>query len=94
MLQQSSSKLLDDIDRIKDELSTIKERLESISVMSHQKPILNNDDLMDLLGVSRSTLQNYRNQGRIAYSKSNGTIWYQYTDILVFLEKHKHNSFS
>lgn len=80
------------------ELQNIKSKINALdNIIGHSysgKQVLTNDELMTLLGVSRGTLHNYRSQGLITYSKVNGSIFYQYSDVQLFLEKHKLESFS
>jgi len=40
-----------------------------------------NRDAVDLLGVSKNTLQRYRNDGKIAFSQEGQKIWYRKSDI-------------
>lgn len=63
--------------------------------VSH-KPVLGGEhyftdnELSELLKVSRRTLQEWRNNGRIAYFLLGGKILYAESDILKTLEKHYH----
>ncbi len=86
------------LEKILDELSFIKTRLNtlnSINLSEHStKSILTNSDLQKLLKVSKVTLQNWRDKGLIAFSQIQGKIYYQYNDVLQFLENHKKTTFS
>ena len=65
------------------------ERLTQImeELFSHRKPELNgesfytDEELSEKLKISRRSLQDYRNQGRIPYIKLGGKILYRSSDI-------------
>jgi hypothetical protein len=50
---------------------------------------LRSKDVENMLSVSSSSLQNMRNNGLIPFSKVQGTIFYEYKDIVELLEKNK-----
>ena len=56
-------------------------RAPSEVVDSTDKDWLNNSEARNLLGLSKSTLQRYRAEGKIPYSKLFGNIRYRRTDI-------------
>jgi hypothetical protein len=51
-------------------------------------PILNTEDVMSLLQVSRRTLQNWRDQGLISFSAIHGKFYYRLSSINKMLEAH------
>ena len=59
-----------------------------------KKEILSNDELMELLNVSSSTLRKYRITGKLTYSKVDGLIYYEYEDIQNFIRSYKTNTLS
>ena len=71
-----------------DSLSSALERL-----FSYRKPTLNgesfytDEELSKKLKISRRSLQDYRNQGRIPYIKLGGKILYRSSDIEKLLEE-------
>ena len=71
-----------------DRLSSALERL-----FSSRKPTLNgesfytDEELSKKLKISRRSLQDYRNEGRIPYVKLGGKILYRYSDIEKLLEE-------
>ena len=71
-------------------LISIEKQLEK-SVYSNQW--LTNEKAMEILNVGRTTLQEYRNQGKIAFSQVGAKIYYQRKDIDEFLQKHRQRSF-
>jgi len=50
---------------------------------------LSNDEAMEFLQVSKSTLQTYRNRGYLKFSKVGRKIRYARTDLQQFLESNK-----
>ena len=75
-------------------LSTVVEKL-----FISRKPTLNGDsfytdeELSQRLKISRRSLQDYRNQGRIPYIKLGGKILYRSSDVERMLEKGYRNEF-
>ena len=59
-----------------------------------KKEILSNEELMELLNVSSSTLRKYRVTGKLTYSKVDGLIYYEYKDIQNFIRSFKTNTLS
>lgn len=46
---------------------------------------LDNQDVCEILNVSKRTLQNYRDTGRLAYSRMDRKIYYKPEDIEIFI---------
>lgn len=71
-----------------DRISSALERM-----FSSRKPILNgesfytDEELSEKLKISRRSLQDYRNEGRIPYIKLGGKILYRSSDIEKILEE-------
>ncbi|WP_036693431.1 helix-turn-helix domain-containing protein [Pedobacter glucosidilyticus] len=51
-----------------------------------EKVWLDNADLMQKLHLSASTLQRWRNEGKLPYRKIKGKVWYLESDVNRFLE--------
>jgi len=51
------------------------------------KPWMTNREAQVFYGLSKSTLQRYRNSGRLPYSKIGGRVYYRRSDILRYLEE-------
>jgi hypothetical protein len=68
------------------------ELLEDIkAIINHQsgfapKKWLKSPEVRDLLGISPGTLQNFRINGTLPYSKVGGVIYYDYEEIQKILE--------
>jgi predicted DNA-binding transcriptional regulator AlpA len=80
-----------------DELQTLVhklgEALKSPSVGSHDGSTnwLTNEEAMEFLDVSRSTLKRYRLDGKLPYSKIGQKIYYRLEDIREMLEENLRN---
>lgn len=70
-----SNKSLDEISRAK----LVSEVVE---------PIYNTDQLLDLLQVSRRTLQDWRDKGLIEFSAIRGKFYYRYSSVMKMLDNH------
>lgn len=53
------------------------------------KEWLTNRETMEFLGLSKTTLQRYRADGRLPFSKIGGNIYYRYEDLVSFLEANR-----
>ena len=70
---------------------TIEEIRQILSTTErNQVEYLRSSDVMKMLNVSASTLQNLRNSG-LPYSKVNGTCFYKYSDLIELIEKNSIN---
>lgn len=52
------------------------------------EPIYNTDQLMNLLKVSRRTLQDWRDKGLIEFSAIRGKFYYRYSSVMKMLDNH------
>lgn len=81
-------------------MQRIMERLERIekicaktpepvpSVMPEGEKLLDNQDLCQMLHVSKRTLQRYRTAGELPYQKIYKKIYYKESDVLWFITTH------
>ncbi|MEQ9285398.1 MAG: helix-turn-helix domain-containing protein [Cyclobacteriaceae bacterium] len=69
----------------------IVEKMQFItsSTGSLKKQWLRSKEVQEMLGISASSLQNMRIKGSLPFSKINGTIFYDYGDIMGTLESNK-----
>lgn len=51
------------------------------------KPWMTNREAQEFYGLSKSTLQRYRNCGKLPFSKIGGRVYYRRTDIIKLLEE-------
>ena len=79
----------------KDDFKGVEESIKNMSdVVTKLSPrpehiILNNKDIAELLKVSSKTVQKWRDNGLISYSKVGREIFYKLSDVLEFLDDHK-----
>ncbi len=52
------------------------------------EPIYNTEQLLNLLKVSRKTLQGWRDKGLIEFSAINGKFYYRHGSVMKMLENH------
>ena len=65
------------------------EKVIALEEINQGNKILTNIQLQTILDVSKRTLQNWRDNGRISYSQIHGKIYYRMNDVYDFLDKHK-----
>lgn len=71
---------------------SVQKALESASIGAERGPDkdwLSNQEVMDYLDVSRSTLRRYRDDGRLAYAKVGQKIYYHVDDVQGLLEENR-----
>ena len=77
---------------LKAELKAIRDRLDE----REKKPSevwLDNQELMQLLKISKRTLQHYRDSGLIAFSQVGNKIYYKLSDVEDLLNRHYNKAF-
>ena len=79
-LREFKKELLEDIKKLLDVKST-----------SASKQWLKSSEVRKLLGISSGTLQNYRINGSLSYTKIGGTLFYSNDDIEKLLSKNNMN---
>ena len=87
-----------DSEEIKRFTSTINTILDSMdNVLEDYQPFLNgrrfmtDNELSKKLHISRRSLQDYRNEGKVAYYQFGGKILYLESDIVKFLENNRYS---
>ena len=65
---------------------------EPKSAQSETPKMLKSHQVQRMLGISPGTLQNFRINGTIPYSKIGGIIFYSLDDINQLLKRHKRNA--
>ena len=81
----------------KSELEKVKNEIiaavsTQLATKSNGKRWLKSSDVMEMLGLSASGLQNLRVSNVLPYSKIGGTIYYDYNEIDKILEKNRTNA--
>lgn len=79
----------EDIQKIVSE--AVREAVTGILPVSktQEKEVYSNRDAMKFLGVSRSTLQRWREDKILSYRKINGTIMYTKSDLIKILDDNR-----
>lgn len=75
-------------EQIELKLRKIEEAIGDIVSPPHQR-ILNNKELAELLKVSTKTLQKWRDNGDITFTKKGKCLFYTWAAVLEMLDKHK-----
>ena len=71
-----------------EELKIISEKLEKIeATLKKNNPILTTEDVMNLMKVSRRSLQTWRDEGLIEFSTIKGKFYYRLSAINSLLNK-------
>lgn len=77
---------------VKDSLSVLYDKVSDISSPPNHI-ILTNKELCAMLKVSSKTVQKWRDNSLISYSKIGREIFYRLSDVLDMLDQHKQESF-
>ena len=75
-----------------DRLDDLIEKVEGIIVDSKrpaEETILNEEEALKVLKVSKRTLATFRAEGLLVYSKVRGVLFYTYADILAMIRSHQ-----
>lgn len=71
-------------------LETFAQRVETLCGASGDKALqkwLDNQEVCDILNISKRTLQNYRDSGKLSYSQIGYKIYYRPEDVEQLIEK-------
>lgn len=74
----------DDIKGLIDQVASLKEMVAEVQA-PERKEWLTEEDAMQYLKISKSTIQRYRRDGLLHFSQYQKQIWYRYEDINAFL---------
>ncbi len=74
------------------DLKEMKKRLNDLT--SPHEHFIDNKTFMKLMGVSRKTALDWRNEGKIGYTKEGNKIYYRMTDIHEFLKRFHYKPFA
>jgi excisionase family DNA binding protein len=79
--------------QINDRLAAIESGLNRTVEQHFEKTWMDGRKVAEMLDISRSTLQIYRDQGKIGFSQVGRKVYYRASDVLAFLEKHHKPAF-
>ncbi len=68
-------------------LNSVKETLENTHPILNGERYLTNNDVANMLHISLRTLQDWRDNGRIAYIQISGKVLYKESDVRKLLEE-------
>lgn len=80
----------EDIDKL---LNAVKETLENNPPILDGERYLTNNDVANLLHISLRTLQDWRDNGRIAYIQISGKVLYKESDVRGLLDENYYNGY-
>ncbi len=83
----------------KEQYQEISKRLDvivnNLSLMGpNPEQFVDNDKFVQLMNISKRTAQNWRDEGKIAFSQIGGKIYYRYGDIEELLKQHYNRAFA
>lgn len=74
-------------------LDSVKEALENSPPILNRERYLTNNDVANMLHISLRTLQDWRDNGRIAYIQISGKVLYKESDVRKLLEENYYSVF-
>jgi hypothetical protein len=88
------TEIIDLLMSLSQEIKDIKARIELIKYQKAEKlkdNWIDNQDVMQMLHISQRTLQTFRSNGTIPYSKIQGKFYYKVSDIEQLLQDNYYN---
>lgn len=82
-----------ELQQIKETLEAFKNFMINVERDKLKKELLNNEEMMQFLGISKRTLQYYRDKGMLSFIQIKGKIYYKYEDIQEFLNANRNKAF-
>ena len=82
------------LDQIQERLEAISSKLDEIQNQKSAKKWLSNSEACEFLDVTPRTMQNYRDNGVISFSKVGSKIYYKLNDLETHLESHFFTAFN
>ena len=82
------------LDQIQERLEVISSKLEEIQNQKPLKRWLSNSEACEFLEVTPRTMQNYRDNGLISFSKVGSKIYYKLSDLEAHLEANFFEAFN
>ena len=83
-----------DLKRIQEAQQEIMEILTTTKKPAETKRWYTNDEILELLKVSRRTLSNWRDKGLIGFSQVGSKIYYNQADVEGFMNQHYREPFN
>jgi hypothetical protein len=79
--------------QITDRLAAIEKGLHQSVEQHFENTWMDGQKVLKLLDISRSTLQAYRDQGKLGFSQIGRKMYYRASEVLAFLENHHQPAF-
>jgi chromosome segregation ATPase len=99
--ERNLSQIQSDLQALAAGISTILRRLDRLEAQCNRTASeqlkdewISGEEVMDLLSISRRTLQSYRDEGKLGFSAVGKKIYYRATEIRQHLEGHYQPPFS
>lgn len=85
----------DDFQNLLAKLKSLDDKLEELNpTIASEEKLVTNDQLSELMQVSKRTLQNWRDEGLITYTQIGKKILYRMSDVQECIEKHQKHAFA
>lgn len=79
-----------DLIKLNEFLEQVGDLAEQLQEKKDEKDkFYSNEEFIELMGISRRTAQNWRDEGKITFSQIGGKIYYSSKDISIMLNNHK-----
>jgi len=91
---QTISVHLDGLEEIQTQIKLLASKIDAIQNQKSISKWLSNAEASEFLGVTARTLQNYRDNGTLSYSKIGSKIYYKLSDLEDLLNSNYCPSFS
>lgn len=72
---------IEELDKIQDQIRQLASKIDAITNQDKASKWLSNAEACDFLGVTTRTLQNYRDNGTLSFSKVGSKIYYKIGDL-------------
>ena len=92
LITRKNEKVIAFFEALQQILSSLESAFENCKPSLNGEKYLTDKEVSEKLKVSRRTLQDYRNQGRIAYIQLGGKILYKESEVLKWLEQNSPDS--
>ncbi len=83
----------EDFQKLMSKLNSLDNLIRQVQERDIDSLYFNNTQLARYLGTSKRSLQRYRDEGLITYSKVGSKIFYKFSDVVIFLESHRVGAF-
>ncbi|MFZ2286793.1 MAG: helix-turn-helix domain-containing protein [Bacteroidales bacterium] len=84
---------IEELEKIQDQVMTLASKIDAITDQNRISKWFSNSETCDFLGVTARTLQNYRDNGILPYSKIGSKIYYKISDLEGLLNSHYYTAF-